>query len=260
MRMKDKVAVLTGGGTGIGQHTLISYAKEGADVVVAYNSSRAGAEETVAAVKALGRRAIAVQTDVRDPESIKNLIKTSYEEFGKIDVLVNNCVIRYLSKFEEITPEGWRDAMNVNLRSYYLASKEVAPIMIEQGCGTIINISSMHGVRSSQYQRTAYASSKFGIMALTRALATDLGPKNIFVNSLVIGSFPTKAAKATTIGGGASAEEVAKRYAYENGFCPMHRTGELDEIAESLIFLANAEKGFLNGSVVTADGGWTIID
>lgn len=259
-RMKDKVVIVTGGGTGIGQAASIAFAEEGADVVVAYHSSRAGAEETVKAVEAAGRRGLAVQTNVADVESTRNLIQTTYEKFGHIDVLVNNAVIRNLSFLDEVHDDLWDNSMETNLRCVFVASQAVASIMIAQGGGSIINVASMHGIRPSDNRRVLYASSKGGMIALTRSLATELSPKNIFVNGIILGSIPTSGSAATKA---TAADANALQSAtddYEMQFVPARRRGRLSESSECMIFLANAHDAFMTGECIVCDGGWTIID
>ena len=260
MRLKDKVVVLTGGGTGIGQAACIAFAEEGADVVVAYHGSKAGAEETVRAIQAVGRRALAVQTDVADVDSARNLIRTAYEKFGHIDVLVNNAVIRNLASLDEIDDKLWNNSMETNLRSVFLTSQAVAPIMISQGGGSIINIGSQHGLRPADNRRAGYASSKGGMMALTRSLATELSPKGVYVNCIAFGSIPTSGSAATK----ATADDANALQSatddYEMQFVPVRRRGRLSEASECMIFLANAHEAFMTGECIVADGGWTIID
>ena len=263
MKLTDKVVVLTGGGTGLGQSTCIRFAKEGADIVVCYHSSKAGAEETVRLIEAEGRRAIAVQCDVGNEESLKNLIRTAYDTFGRIDVLVNNSVVRYINGLDDIDDEGWDRSMNTNVRSCYIAAREVFPIMKAQGGGTIINVASMHGVRPSCKTRLLYSTSKAAMIALTRAQAAEMSPYNIFVNAIVLGSYPTPGAFQNHL---ADMEDPSDRqkaielYEAEDRPVPARRKGRMEESDECMLFLANANNEFTTGSVMVADGGWTIID
>lgn len=259
-RMKDKVVVVTGSSTGIGQAASIKFAEEGADVVITYHSSRNGTEETLKAIEATGRKGLAVQTDVADVESIKNLIRMAYETFGHIDVLVNNAVVRNLALLHEVSDNLWNNSMETNLRSIFVATKEVAPIMMKQGGGSIINVSSMHGIRPSDNRRAGYASSKGGMIALTRSLATELSPNGIYVNGLILGSIPTGGSAATKVTATDANALHSAADAYETQFVPARRRGRLSESSECLIFLSNASEAFMTGESIVCDGGWTIID
>ncbi len=252
-RLKDKVAIITGAGTGVGRAIAVGYAKEGADIVVVYSSSRQGAEETQQMVEAEGRKAVLVQCDQSKPEDITRMIKEAYDAYGKIDIVVNNASARDAAPLFEYTVELWDHCINTNLRAMFLIAKEVAPIMIKQGSGHIINVTSNMGMRPSLSPRAAYGSTKSGIIALTASLAEELGPYGVYVNALAPGTI------ATNIGGLAAqitSDVVKKRIAN----IPLRRRGVAEDMVGPAVFLASDDCQYVDGFTLLADGGWTNAD
>lgn len=252
-RLEGKTAIVTGGGTGIGKAICVSYAKEGADVAVIYSTSTTGAEDTVQKVQAEGRKAIMVQCDQSKPEDIKRMVKTVYDEFHHIDIVVNNASARDAADLKDYSVELWDHCMNTNVRGMFLIMQEVAEIMMKQGGGHIINVSSISALRPSLRQRAAYASSKSAITAMTAAAAEALGPYGIYVNTLSPGSIDTN------IGGLAKTitnEAIKQREAV----IPVRRRGVPEDIVGPAIFLACDDSRYYDGNNLLVDGGWANAD
>lgn len=253
MLLDGKVAIVTGAGTGIGQALCIGLAKEGAKVVVMYRNSSAGAEETLKAIREAGSDGITVKCDLSKPEDVQNLVDTAFKTYGKVDILINNAVERGTAFLLEdaCTVDNWDYTMNTNVRSIFLASKAVAPYMIEQGNGKIINISSIQGYRPAMKQRIAYQTSKNALEALSLSLSAELSPYGINVNTVAPGSFDTQTVIDTF-----PAEYFEKR----NRWIPLRRGGFLDEMVGPILFLASDMCNYVSGQSFLADGGWAITD
>jgi NAD(P)-dependent dehydrogenase (short-subunit alcohol dehydrogenase family) len=247
MRLKGRVAIVTGGGVGIGEAIALRYAKEGASVVVAEIEPVRG-EATVNTIRQFGGDAVFVQTDVASEPDIQRLVETALARFGRIDILVNNAAILIAQKearAHELTNEVWELTMNVNLRGYWLCSKYVIPSMLERG-GAIILIASRTGIRGFA-RLAAYSTSKGGVLALMRSMAVDYAPDHIRVNAIVPGTMDTPM----------NAEELSDPRVRERfiGQIPAGRLGVGEDIAGLATFLASNEAGFCIGGVYMADGG-----
>jgi NAD(P)-dependent dehydrogenase (short-subunit alcohol dehydrogenase family) len=234
------VALVTGAAKRIGRTIALGLASEGAHVVVNYKSSGLDAEATVEEIRGRGRRASAIQADVSKPDAVKRMFTAAEREFGRIDILVNNAGAFFAAQFEQLTEEQWDSIMDTNLKSQFLCSQAVAPIMKRLGRGSIINISSLGGLLPWP-SYTHYCVSKAGVIMLTRCLARVLAPE-ISVNSVAPGTiqFP----------GEAPDEEYIRRV-------PLHRTGTGDDIADAVVYLATAE--FVTGQVIAVDGGRALV-
>jgi NAD(P)-dependent dehydrogenase (short-subunit alcohol dehydrogenase family) len=248
MRLKDKVAIVTGGGAGIGQAIAKRYAREGARVVVAEISPERG-ESTVRPIQQAGGEAIFIQTDVAAEEQVRGLVEAVLTRFGRIDILVNNAAIliaRGESRAHEITNEVWDSTLNVNLRGYWLCSKYTIPCMLKQGGGAIIFIASRTGIRGFT-RLAAYSASKGAVFALMRSMAVDYAPDRIRVNAIVPGTMDTPM----------NAEEFSDPEARKKSVAkiPAGRLGVGDDIAGLATFLASDDAAFCLGGVYMADGG-----
>jgi NAD(P)-dependent dehydrogenase (short-subunit alcohol dehydrogenase family) len=238
--LQGQVALVTGAAKRIGRSIALRLAADGADVVVNYATSKAEADEVVRELRAMGRRAIAVQADVSRRTEVERLFVAAEEEFGRLDILVNNAGVFFEARFEELTDEQWDRIMNANLKSQFLCAQVAAPIMKRQGHGRIINLSSLGGILPWPAY-THYCVSKAGAIMLTRCLARALGPE-ILVNSVAPGTiqFP----------GEPPDEEYIRRV-------PLHRTGTGDDIAGAVAYLATAD--FVTGQVIRVDGGRSLV-
>jgi len=247
MRLKDRVAIVTGGGAGVGEAIALRYAREGARVVVAEIEPARG-EKVVSAIRQLGGDALFVQTDVASEQQIQTLVETALARFGQIDVLVNNAAVLLAqkeSRAHELTNEVWDRTMNVNLRGYWLCSKYVIPSMLQRG-GSIIFIASRTGLRGFA-RLAAYSTSKGGVFALMRSMAVDYAADRIRVNAIVPGTMDTPMNAAQLSDPRAREKFIAKT--------PAGRLGIGDDIAGLATFLATDDAGFCIGGVYMADGG-----
>jgi NAD(P)-dependent dehydrogenase (short-subunit alcohol dehydrogenase family) len=242
-----RVAVVTGGGTGIGRATALLLAEHGADVVVA--SRRAPNLEKVAAeVRERGRRALAVPTDVRDPDQCRRLIDRAAAELGRIDVLVNNAGGSWARPLEEWDLEGWENMLNLNLRSVFLLCQAAAPHLLRQGKGAIVNVSSGAGELGLPYV-APYGAAKAGVNNLTRTLAGAWGPRGIRVNCIAVGAVKSEGFVRAMQRIGRDPDQVARR---SNA---VGRAGAPEEIAWPILFLASDAASFLSGETIYVGGG-----
>jgi NAD(P)-dependent dehydrogenase (short-subunit alcohol dehydrogenase family) len=237
---EGQVALVTGSAKRIGRSIALRLSAEGAAVVVNYATSKTEAESVVSQIAGLAGRAIAVQADVTQRAEVRKLVSATEREFGRIDILVNNAGVFFPAKFSELTEEQWDRVMNINLKSQFLCSQEVAPIMKRLGRGRIINLSSLGGLLAWP-SYTHYCVSKAGSIQLTRCLARALAPE-ILVNSVAPGTiqFP----------GELPDEEYIRRV-------PLHRTGTGNDIADAVVYLASSD--FVTGQIIAVDGGRTLV-
>lgn len=249
MKLKDRVAIVTGAGTGIGKAISIGYAKEGADVAVVYTHSVEGANDTVAQVEAAGRRGIAVQCDMGDPESIRRMVKQVYDAFGRIDILVNNGAVFNSGLLLDQPLEAWDQTFNTNCRGAFLSMQAVAPYMEANGYGKIINITSMMAYRVSMVERMAYATSKIALIGLGKAAARSLGKKGICVNGIAPGTFIRDGFKASP--------EVLRLH---DECTAVGRCALPPDIVGTAVFLASHDSDYVSGIDVLVDGGWVTGD
>jgi 3-oxoacyl-[acyl-carrier protein] reductase/pteridine reductase len=236
--LAGKVALVTGAAKRIGRSVALRLASEGADVAVNYRSSKGDAEEVVAEIAALGRRAAAFRADVAKREDVTAMFAAVEKEFGRLDILVNNAGMFFPAKFEELTEEQWDRILDTNLKSQFLCSQAATPMLRRGGHGRIINFASLGGLLAWPAY-THYCVSKAGVIMLTRCLARALAPE-ITVNAIAPGtiSFPGDAPKL--------AEDFIRR-------APLRRTGTPQDIDDAVVFLA--QSAFVTGQVIVVDGG-----
>ncbi len=248
MRLKDKVAIVTGGGAGIGEAIALKYAQEGARVVVAEIDSQRG-ESAVRALKDQGGEGIFVLTDVSSEDQVKAMVQAGINRFGRIDILVNNAAILIThgdGRAHEIANETWDRTINTNLRGYWLCAKYTIPHMIAQRRGDIIFVASRTGIRGFA-GLAAYSASKGGVFALMRSMAADYARDGIRVNAIVPGTMDTPMNAEEF-----SDPEARKKYIPR---IPAGRLGVAPDIAGMATFLATDEASFCVGGVYMVDGG-----
>lgn len=251
MRLKDKVSIVTGSSRGIGKATAFAFAREGSDIVVNYVTSEEKANEVVDEIRKLGRKAISLQADVSNEEAVVSMVKRSVKEFGKVDVLVNNAAIGWKpTRILEGTKEEWKRVLGTNLIGTYNCARAVAPYMMKQKYGKIINISSIGGICTTVSDQVAYGPSKAAVINLTKRLAYELGPYNINVNAIAPGLIRTDMPTM-----GKSKEEVERMFEERAKSSSLRRTGEPLDIANVALFLASDESSFVTGQVIVVDGG-----
>ena len=245
-RLDGKVALVVGGTKGLGQAMALGLAAAGADVCVA-SRGPAGLRETADAITSLGRRGTSFAIDATDEAQVECLVAFMLDTYGRIDVLVNSQGIVDLYPIAEFDTEAWQRVMDVNLKSLFLCCKHVGRVMLEQGKGKIINISSVRGFQG-RAQDAAYAPSKGAVNQLTHSLAIEWGPKGINVNAIAP-AFTRTAMAAPFLDDPVKREWVLSRI-------PIKRTGELDDFFGPVVFLASDASSFVNGHVLLVDGGW----
>lgn len=244
MRLEGKVAVVTGGGRGIGRAIALRFAAEGADVVVNYRADEAAAQETAAAVAATGRRALCVRADVTRRDEVRALFARTVERFGRLDLLVNNAGINRVCFFEEITDQDWDDILATNLKGPFICCQEAFAHLKAHG-GRIVNIASVAG----QYhgpKTVHYAVSKAGLISLTAAVARYGAEHGILVNAVAPGIIETDLTRDELRGPGGQ-KVVALTL--------LKRPGQLDDVASACVFLCSDEQNYMTGQVLSVAGG-----
>ena len=244
MRLKDKVALITGAGTGIGYGLALGLAKEGAKIVANYRSSKGGAEEVAARIKEVGGDAVAVQADVSRIEEVNRLVERTVEVFGRIDILVNNAGIALWKPFFEITEDIWDRTIDTNLKGTFLCSQRAAKEMVKTGGGKIINITSSGGYAALEYL-APYCASKGGITLLTREMAMELAPYKINVNAVGPGSIEVE----RNLRDDPDYNETHKK------LIPIGRVGKPEDLVGAVVFLSSEDSDYITGQVLYVDGG-----
>lgn len=248
MKLKNKVAIVTGASRGIGKACALELAKEGAHVVINYVSSAKKADTVVKQIKKLGRKAIDVRCDVSKDEEVKNLIATAVKKFGRVDILINNAGIYMAGPIEKTSEDIWNAVINTNLKGAFLCSREAVKQMKKQKRGAIINISSIAGIVGFR-DSSAYCASKGGIANLTRELAIELAPHNIRANAICPGVIATDMTK------GMLSNPKTMKSLISNIL--MKRPGKAEEIGKAALFLASEDSSYMTGQLLVVDGGWT---
>ena len=245
-RLKNKVALITGGGSGIGRATCLLFAREGAKVVVADYVAEGG-NETVRQISAANGPAVFVQTDVSKSADVQNMIGATIRNYGRVDILFNNAGIEGPStKLANLKEEDWDRVIAIDLTSVYLGIKYVIPEMIKQGGGVILSTASVAGLVGFQGSG-AYAAAKAGVINLTRLAALEYADKNIRVNCICPGVIETPMVERVL--GGRSREKVVRTE-------PIGRLGRPEDIANAALFLASDESSFATGAPFIIDGGY----
>lgn len=244
MRLKDKVAIITGAASAMGLGEAVRFAEEGAKVVVA-DLNLEGAQEVVEKIKNAGGEAIAVEVDVTKSEDIENCVAKTKEAFGRIDILVNNAGVfdKYLKSLETELDQ-WKFYLNVNLTSVFEFSNAVLPDMIEREAGTIVNIASVAGLVAGK-GGAAYTSSMHGVIGYTKHLASEYARYGIKINVICPGTIETPLTKDVLA-------NIPK------DLVPTRSFGQVDEVADLAVFLASDEAQFMSGAIVPIDGGFTV--
>ncbi len=249
MRLEGKVAIITGGTSGIGSATAIRFAKEGASVVITGRNPERGAE-VVAAIEQNGGEGLFIQSDVRLADDCKNAVQQTLDRFGKIDILFNNAGVFHPKTIPDCTEEEWDETIDSSLKGAFLMSKYALPSMIERGSGSIIHTSSGWGILGGD-KAAAYCAAKGGLIVMAKAMAIDHGKQGIRVNCVCPGDVLTPMLHDDAKKRGLTWAE------YEKGAAdrPLGRIGTVDEIADAVLFLASDESSFVTGESLVVDGG-----
>ncbi len=244
MRLANRVALITGGGSGIGRAMALAFVREGAKVVIA--GRRKDRLEKVA--HEAGLNCLPVQADTGNAQDIARLVKTAHDHFGNLHVLVNNAALLLAGTAESHTEEEWDQTFNVNVRGVWLLSRAVLPHMRAAGGGSIVNIASILSLVGAR-NRVAYSTSKGAILAMTRAMALDHAPEKIRVNCICPGIVDTEMVAQFT------PDENARRM--REALHPVGRLGQPEDIAHLAVFLASDESAWITGAAFPIDGGYT---
>ena len=242
--LSGKHAVVTGGSRGIGRAIVLRLATQGADVAFSYRGNQAAAQETAAAVEAIGRRALAVQGDVTDPAAAEAVVAAALAAFGSIDILVNNAGITRDDLIMRMSIDAWREVLETNLFGAFYTTKAVTRPMLRARSGRIVNITSVSG-QAGQTGQANYSAAKAGLIGLTKATARELASRGITANAVAPGFVLTELTAG--LPEALTAELVART--------PLGRFGTVEEVAAAVAFLASDEAAFITGQVLAIDGG-----
>jgi NAD(P)-dependent dehydrogenase (short-subunit alcohol dehydrogenase family) len=249
-RLKDKVAIVTGGASGIGRSTVLCFAAEGAKVVAADRSLK-GLEQTAKLAQETGKEIETVAVDVSKTDQVRRMVDHAVSSFGRLNILVNAAGVLILTPpLAEVDERDWDLMMATNLKGLFFCCKAAIPAVIRSGGGSIVNIASMAGVQS--YNRSIpYAVSKAGVIHLTSVAASQYTSQGIRINCIAPGFVDTPQARGST-----QSTEVIEKAARHH---PMGRIGRPEEIANTILFLASDESSFISGTTFVVDGGsWTV--
>lgn len=256
MRLKDKVAIITGGASGIGKAAAERFGQEGAILAIADMNPEA-IERVLAEFIAKGYRAIGKVCNVADREQTQEMAREVVSQTGRIDILVNNAGISRYRPFAEATSEDWNAVLDVDLKGVFFCSQSVAPQMTAQKYGRIVNISSAlgtgaapHNTAGSPGGSAAYASAKAGVIMLTKTLARELGPHGVTVNCIAPGTFLTPISSSTR-----TPQQVEEHFEYRKKTTVLGRIGTLEELANTILFFASDESSYVTGHTLHVDGG-----
>ncbi|NQT71634.1 MAG: SDR family oxidoreductase [Chloroflexi bacterium] len=246
--LEGKVALVTGGSSGIGRAAAIVFAREGAKVVIG-DVGEEGGDETVTMIKETGGEAMFVKTDVSKADQVKTLIDETIKTHGRLDIAFNNAgVEQVVSTLPDCTEEEWDRVININLKGVWLCLKYEIPVMLNQGKGAIVNTSSVGGLIGGEYN-TAYIAAKHGVVGITKSAALEYAAAGIRVNAVCPGMTRTPLVDALT-GGNEELENLII------GMHPIGRMAEPMEIAEAAVWLCSDEASFVTGHALSVDGGW----
>jgi len=245
MKLKDKVALVTGASRGLGKAIALQLAADGARVTVNYMKSADQAEEVVKEIISRGGSAAAVQADITSLPEVEKMVDSLYEQLGRIDILVNNAGVTKDELLLSMTPEDWNSVIKTNLGGLFNCTKAVAKYMMVQKSGRIINISSVAGERGGRGQSN-YAASKGGVNAFTRSVAMELAPKKITVNAVAPGVVETEM----------SSTVIRRAKDIILDAVALKRLGQPEEVAKVVAFLASDDSSYITGEVIRVDGGF----
>lgn len=246
--LTHKVAIVTGAGRGLGKEMALALADAGADIVAVANSSLDGVMDTKAKVEHMGKRCLPLQADLSDIKSYSYIVSKTLEEFGKIDILINNAGIIRRSPIFEFSEVDWDDVMNVNVKTVFFLSREVARAMVDQGIkGKIVNIASLRTYQGGGIV-ASYSASKGAVASLTKALAHELAIHGINVNAIAPGYMATDNTLPVQQDPVRNSE-ILKR-------TPLGRWGNAADLSGSIVFLSSSASDFITGEILAVDGGW----
>ncbi len=255
MRFQGRVVIVTGSSSGFGRATAVRFGREGADVVVA-DLDESGGRETVALVQETGRAAELVVADVSTGDGARSVLERTLARFGTVDVLVNNAGIAppERSNSWDAPEDSWDRVLRINLKSVYVCSRAVIPVLLAKGGGAIVNVASIAATRA--VSGASYAAAKGGILGYTLQVAAELAARNVRVNCVSPGYMRTPMTTGERLGLDAPAQEALLE-AFGR-LVPMQRTGTVDDIAAAIAYLASDDAGYVTGQEIVVDGGFLV--
>jgi NAD(P)-dependent dehydrogenase (short-subunit alcohol dehydrogenase family) len=248
--LAGKVALITGGSSGLGEATALKFAREGASVVIAARRVEQSAE-VMQRIIAAGGEAHFVQADISRAADVENLVGETLKKFGRLDCAVNNAGIsgpRY-TPLADVTEEQWDQVMNVNLKGVWLCLKHEIPAMLANGGGAIVNVASIYGQKPGDVGHATYTASKHGVVGLTTSAASDYGQMGMRINAVAPGFTHSEMVDVKRPGAAAGYQKVIERHS------GMKRLGNAEEAANAIVWLCSGEASYVNGAVLTVDGG-----
>jgi len=243
MRFKDRVVLVTGGGGGIGRTIALLFAGEGAHIVIG-DLNVAGGEETVEMIRQKGGQAVFVEANVTRFEDAEKMVAQAVENWGRLDVLINNAGVTRDGLLLRMSEEDWDLVLDINLKGAFLCTKAAIKVMLKQRSGAIVNIASVVG-RMGQAGQANYAASKGGLIALTKSVAKEVAGRNIRVNAVAPGFIETQMTHVLS-------DEVKKAWLER---IPLNRAGTMEDVAKGVAFLASDDASYLTGQTIGIDGG-----
>lgn len=250
MMLKDKVAIVTGSSRGVGKAIAEAYGKAGADVVVNYSSSEKAAQDVVKTIQDSGSKAIAVKADVAKKEDVKRLVQAAIDEFGRIDIIVNNAGFTRPAMMLKMEEDQWDQVVDIHLKGAFLCSQAAALHMKEQKSGKIINVTSVAGLVGTVGQIN-YSAAKGGVLSMTKSIARELARYNVCANVISLGIVATDMTE--TIRSDEKLKDI-----YMNRVL-LKRFAEPDDISPAFVFLASDESNYITGQLLCVDGGYGMI-
>ena len=250
MKLKDKIALVTGSSRGVGRAVALGFAKQGANVVVNYTSNENAADEVVEIIQSMGGKAIAVKADVAQKEEVENLVNSAIDTFGRLDILVNNAGFTRPSMMIKMTEDQWDQVVDIHLKGAFLCAQAAGLHMKEQKSGKIINVTSVAGIVGTVGQIN-YSAAKGGIISMTKSIARELARYNVCANVISLGIVATDMTEKIR------SDEKLKEI-YMNRIL-LKRFAEADDIAPAFVFLASDESNYITGQLLCVDGGYGMI-
>jgi 3-oxoacyl-[acyl-carrier protein] reductase len=250
MRLKDKIALVTGSSRGVGRAVALAFAKVGAKVVINYTSNEKAADEVVENVEGMGSEAISVKADVAQKSDVEHLVSATIETFGRLDILVNNAGFTRPAMMVKMTEEQWDQVIDIHLKGAFLCSQAAAIHMKEQKGGKIINVTSVAGLVGTVGQIN-YSAAKGGILSMTKSIARELARYNVCANVISLGIVATDMTEKIR-----SDEKLKEIYINRILF---KRFAEPDDISPAFVFLASDESNYITGQLLCVDGGYGMI-
>jgi 3-oxoacyl-[acyl-carrier protein] reductase len=250
VRLKEKVALITGSSRGVGSAVALGFAKEGAKVIVNYTSNEKAANEVAEAIKQIGSQAIVVRGDVAKREEADSLVQAGIDEFGRLDILVNNAGFTRPAMMLKMTEEQWDEVVDIHLKGAFLCSQAAGRQMKEQNSGKIINVTSVAGLVGTVGQIN-YSAAKGGVISMTKSIARELARYNVCANVISIGILAMGMSEKITT------DEKLKEV-YMNRIL-LRRFGQPEDVSPAFVFLASDESNYITGQILCVDGGYGMI-